>query len=82
MSKNTQVFETATLHLTQCRDGLWLWDETRQMNLSMRAATERDAFVNAIEYYQNRLLEVESAYRALSKQVDLFVEAVRPEELT
>lgn len=53
--------------------GFWLWDETRGMNLAMRAETERDAFIDALEYYQNRLIEVEAAYKTLRERVDAFV---------
>lgn len=53
--------------------GFWLYDETRGMNLAMRAKTERDAFVNALHYYQERLTEVEQAHRTLTQKVDVFV---------
>lgn len=53
--------------------GFWLWDETRGMNLAIRAETERDAFVDAIKYYQNRLIEVENAYKTLRSHVDDFL---------
>jgi len=54
--------------------GFWLYDETRGMNLAMRAKTERDAFVDALNYYQRRLTEVEQAHRELTRKVDAFVE--------
>lgn len=53
--------------------GFWLWDETQGMNLAMRAETERDAFIDALEYYQRRLMEVETAYKTLRERVDDFV---------
>ena len=56
--------------------GFWLWDETRGMNLSMRAKTSTAAFVEALEYYQERLAEVESNYKSLSERVDAFVAQV------
>ena len=40
--------------------GFWLWDETQGMNLAMRSETERVALIDAIKYYQNRLIEVEA----------------------
>ena len=58
--------------------GWWLWDETRGMNLAIRSATERDAFVEALEYYQKRLLGVEQELKDLKGKVDRFVECVRP----
>ncbi len=53
--------------------GFWLYDTTRGMNLSTRAKTERDAFVEALEYYQKRLIEVEKTYADLKTRVDAFV---------
>lgn len=53
--------------------GFWLYDDTRGMNLAMKAKTEREAFVDALTYYQDRLTEVESNYYALQEKVDVFV---------
>ena len=53
--------------------GFWLYDKTQGMNLSMRAKTERDAFVTALHYYQRRLNDVEQAHGALKTKVDAFV---------
>lgn len=64
---------SATINLTQCGDGFWLFDETRGMNLAMRAKSEREAFVEALTYYQERLKEVESAHKCLKDRVDEFV---------
>ena len=61
------------LTLSVCTDGLWLWDRTRQMNLAMKAKTEREAFLDVIKYYQNRLLEVEASHNALQTKVDSFL---------
>lgn len=69
-----------TLELNQHRDGFWLWDETRGMNLAMRAETAEQAYFEAIKYYQERLLEVEAELRTLKQAVNQFVDAVRPEE--
>lgn len=61
--------------------GFWLYDKTRGMNLSMRAKTAEAAFVEALTYYQERLLKVEGEFDALSKKVDAFVsQFVEPEE--
>jgi hypothetical protein len=62
-----------TLSLSKQTDGLWLWDDTRKMNLSMRAVDERAAFVETIHYYQERLSQVESEYAVLQKKVDDFL---------
>lgn len=69
-----------TLTLTECTDGFWLYDFTRSMNLSMRAKTEEAAYVQALEYYQRRLQEVESNYKSLRSKVDHFVGQVVEEE--
>lgn len=69
----THVHLTETLSLTECRDGFWLYDKTRGMNLSMRAKTPQDAFVEALSYYQRRLAQVEADYRDMKTKVEEFV---------
>jgi hypothetical protein len=71
---------TETLNMAKYRDGFWLYDKTRGMNLSMRALSETDAFVEALTYYQRRTKEVEAELKALREAVDQFVDTVRPEE--
>jgi len=81
MSKTiSHVDLSPTLSLAECRDGWWLYDTTRGMNLSMRAKTEREAFTEALTYYQGRLGEVEKAYASLRSQVDSFVSQFKEEE--
>jgi hypothetical protein len=53
--------------------GFWLYDKTQGMNLAMRAPTERDAFVEALAYYQRTLSEVEARHAELRGAVDVFV---------
>lgn len=60
--------------------GFWLYDNTRGMNLSMRAKTETAAFVEALDYYQKRLIEVEQTYASLKMKVDAFVSQFEEEE--
>lgn len=62
-----------TLCLSECKDGFWLYDTTRGMNLAMRAKTKDEAFIEALEYYQERLKKVESEYNLLKSKVDGFV---------
>ena len=62
-----------TVAITECTDGWWLFDKTRGMNLAMRAKSRDAAFMEAITYYQRRLLEVETSYRTLQRKVDCFV---------
>lgn len=61
--------------------GFWLYDRTRGMNLSMRAKSERDAFVAALHYYQERLTSVEKEHAYLKAKVDAFVAQFVTEEL-
>ena len=66
--------KTETLHLYEHnKKGFWLWDETREMNLSMHAVSASAAFVEALEYYQGRLTEVEEQHAALDAKVRAFV---------
>lgn len=58
---------------TSGHKGYWLHDTTRGINLSMKAKTERDAFVEALTYYQKRLLEVEKNYKDMDDKVKNFV---------
>lgn len=69
--KHTKL--TDTLAITECTDGYWLYDTTRGFNLAMRAKTEQSAFVEALTYYQNRLRDIESAYKCLDSRVQSFV---------
>jgi len=69
-----------TLYMLECKDGFWLYDETRGMNLAMRAKTKEEAFVDALEYYQERLKRVEANYKLLKDKVDSFVYQVSTEE--
>ena len=69
--KNTVLNDTLTL--SERHDGFWLYDKTRGMNLSMRAKTQTDAFVEALTYYQDRTSKVEIEYRTLCGLVDDFV---------
>lgn len=67
------VVKTETIHLHRCIDGFWLYDETRGMNLSMKAKSGQDAFIEALEYYQERLTLIEQQYNDLCAKVDDFV---------
>jgi hypothetical protein len=64
---------SSKLALTEMTDGFWLYDETRGMNLAMRAKTAEVAFVEALTYYQDRLTLVESEHKELKQKVDAFV---------
>lgn len=63
-----------TLTLSECSDGWWLYDHTRGMNLSIKAKSPTEAFIEALTYYQGRLSKVERQYQELDEKVLTFVE--------
>ena len=80
-NSHTLIFKTENLTLsegaktnTRNAQGFYLYDQSRGMHLSMRAKTERAALVEALEYYQKRLTEVEATYKNLNSGVMEFVE--------
>lgn len=70
---------TDTLSLSEYKDpkngnfGFWLYDETRGMNLAMKAKSERIAFTEALDYYQKRLTTVETDLKDIKNKVDIFI---------
>lgn len=74
VSKHTDLSET--LQLSECHDGFWLYDDSRGMNLSMRAKSEQEAFVEALTYYQERLRETESELKTIKHLTNAFVESI------
>ncbi len=70
---------TDDLTMSECKDGYWLYDYTRGMNLSMSAKTQEDAFVEAITYYQKRLKQVENELNRLNKSVSAFIDSISDE---
>ncbi|WAX14567.1 hypothetical protein ECO340P2_00025 [Escherichia phage ECO340P2] len=69
-----------TLSMSECTDGFWLYDDTRGMNLAMREKTAEAAYVEALEYYQERLKEVENNYNNLKMKVDHFISQVADDD--
>jgi hypothetical protein len=74
-----------TLTLSEChptyehKGTFWLYDKTRGMNLAMGADTPQDAYVEALTYYQKRLIDVEKSYKDLQSSVDSFVDLFKNE---
>lgn len=66
----TQLSET--LWLAQRGDGFWLWDDSRQMNLSVRAKTKEDAILEALRYYQDRYNKSEAKRRETDAALESF----------
>lgn len=73
-NSNILIFKNNTLQLNQCRDGFWLYDKTQKMNLAMRATGEREAFIEALEYYQKRLEELQTDHVRLRRELNRFVQ--------
>ncbi len=71
---------TDALSISECHDGYWLYDYTAGMNLSMRAKTERDAFVEAISYYQERTKKLKQKLKELDESVQRFIESLPKED--
>jgi len=69
MKKPTLVL-TDSLTMSECKDGYWLYDYTRGMNLSMGAKTQEDAFVEALTYYQKRTKKVEDELKKLNVSIE------------
>ena len=71
---------TDTLTISECKDGYWLYDKTRGMNLAMKAKTEQDAYVKAITYYQKRCAEIELRNNKIYDNVNKFIESLSDDE--
>lgn len=69
----SSVFKTDKFSLSLCTDGYYLYDYELGMNISMYANAEQDAFIEALEYYQRRLVEVKADYNNLRKKVNSFL---------
>lgn len=70
---DVHVIKNETFTITHSRDGYWLYDKTRGMNLSMRAESVEAAFTEALLYFQRRLQTVEQQHRSLESKVAAFV---------
>jgi hypothetical protein len=73
------VFKIDTFTLTECADGYYLYDKVIGMNISMRAKTEQDAYIEALLYYQKTLATAKAHYRELDSIVENFISQIRGE---
>lgn len=82
MAQYITIFKNETITLSKHidKEDYWLYDKTRGMNLSMRAKTEQEAFVEALTYYQKRLSEVEEEFKFLQSKVDNFIGSFMDED--
>ena len=67
---------TDSLTMSELKNGYWLYDETRGMNLSMKAKTQEQAFIEAITYYQKRCTEIEDKKKSLYDSVNNFIKSL------
>ena len=75
-TNNEVLFNNQSMSLVKRRDGYWLYDRTRGMNLAMRAKSEAEAYQRALAYYHRRLPQVEEKLKALKYNVETFVSQV------
>ena len=75
-----KIFKIDTLSLHECTDGYYLYDYVVGMNIGMRAKTEQDAYIEALLYYQKRLVEVKADYKTLNDKVESFLSQFDREE--
>jgi hypothetical protein len=75
-----KIFKIDTLSLHECTDGYYLYDYVVGMNISMRAKTEQDAYIEALLYYQKRLVKVKADYKTLNDKVESFLSQFDREE--
>jgi len=68
-----KIFKIDTLSLHECTNGYYLYDYVVGMNISMRAKTEQDAYIEALLYYQKRLQEVKKDHKELDDKVQNFL---------
>jgi len=68
-----KIFKIDTLSLHECTDGYYLYDYIVGMNISMRAKTEQDAYIEALLYYQKRLEQVKNDHKVLNDKVESFL---------
>lgn len=67
-----KVFKLDTLSLHECTDGYYLYDYVIGMNISMRAKTEQEAYIEALLYYQRKLKETQTLHKEIKYKVENF----------
>jgi hypothetical protein len=76
-----KVFKVNTLSLHECNDGYYLYDYVLGINISMRAKSEQEAYIEALLYYQKRLAQSKNEYNTLNDKVEKFVSQFIEEEI-
>ena len=80
MKNQNHMKLTGSLTMSECKDGYWLYDRTRGMNLSMKAKTQEDAFVEALTYYQETTKKVEDQLKKLNVSISIFINSISDED--
>lgn len=75
-----KIFKIDTLSLHECTDGYYLYDYIVGMNLSMKAKTEQDAYIEALLYYQKDLAKIKADYETLINKVWDFIDQIKPKD--
>ena len=71
--KCEKILSNEFFNLHKRLDGYWLYDHAQNMNLAMRAETEHQAFIKAMEYYQQRTQELLSENKTMKSKLKSFV---------
>jgi hypothetical protein len=76
MSKYHEIlFKNDNITLSIDNKGLfWLYDKVVSQNLSMNAKSEREAFIEALKYYQDNYPVIKNSYFALKGRIEAFME--------
>jgi hypothetical protein len=75
-----KVFKTDNFSLHECTDGYYLYDYVVEMNISMRAKTEQDAYIEALLWYQKDRQKRIKEYKTLNDKVESFLSQFDREE--
>lgn len=65
---------TDKLSLAECTDGFYIWCAVRQMNIAMHTKTAETAFVEALEYYQDRCAKQDAELKAFREKTQKIAE--------
>ena len=76
-----RVFKLDTIFLSETTEGYYLYDYVIGQNISMRAKTEQDACIEAILWYQSRLIESKEKFKILKDKVEGFLAQFDEEDL-
>lgn len=64
---------TDTISLAEYNDGFYIYDKIAGYNIVMRAKTEENAFIMALEHYQKKHLLLKGEHSDLRSKVNAFI---------